>query len=220
MNPREGITTLADLVRPGTIAVTNYAGSIGSQVMESWTGFNLKTVVPSGGGLYDKAGNDGEDWFDQNHDAGNPCQTVRITAQQGSNIRSDCPTAKTISGVFARCTWSAKIEQITDGTSNTIAMGEIRPSASAFQWIHGWTLSEGLWFATTAPINFNTDRDEAPRVAAVAAGAAAVPLRRCPATTGNSISIPRWDLSRVTLAVRISFTPTDRTTSSTRTSTT
>ena len=35
-------------------------------------------------------------------------------------------------------------------------MGEIRPYCSVFQWIHGWTLSEGLWFATTAPINFPT----------------------------------------------------------------
>jgi prepilin-type processing-associated H-X9-DG protein len=36
-------------------------------------------------------------------------------------------------------------------------MGEIRPSTSGFHWIHGWTKSEGLWFATTAPLNFETD---------------------------------------------------------------
>jgi prepilin-type N-terminal cleavage/methylation domain-containing protein/prepilin-type processing-associated H-X9-DG protein len=164
VDPREGVTTFTALARTGTVAVTNYAGSVGSQVMESWTGFNLKTIVPSGGSKYDKVGNDGEDWFDQNFDAGNPCQTGARTAPTGSNIRSDCPTAKTISGVFARSSWAAKIEQITDGTSNTIAIGEIRPSCSAFQWIHGWTLSEGLWFATTAPINFNTDRDDGPKV--------------------------------------------------------
>ena len=39
-------------------------------------------------------------------------------------------------------------------------MGEIRPRCSAFQWIMGWTLSEGLWFATTAPINYPTSPDE------------------------------------------------------------
>ena len=33
-------------------------------------------------------------------------------------------------------------------------------SSSAFQWIYGWTFSEGLWFATTAPINYPTDADE------------------------------------------------------------
>ena len=39
-------------------------------------------------------------------------------------------------------------------------MGEIRPRCSAFQWIDGWTLSEGLWFATTAPINYPTNPDD------------------------------------------------------------
>jgi prepilin-type processing-associated H-X9-DG protein len=39
-------------------------------------------------------------------------------------------------------------------------MGEIRPRCSAFQWIHGWSLAEGLWFATTAPINYPTDPDQ------------------------------------------------------------
>jgi prepilin-type processing-associated H-X9-DG protein len=38
-------------------------------------------------------------------------------------------------------------------------MGEIRPRCSAFQWIYGWSLAEGLWFATTAPINYPTDPD-------------------------------------------------------------
>jgi hypothetical protein len=162
VDPRDGIDKWSGLILPGGIAVTNYAGSVGSQIMESWTGFNLKTVVPDGGNRYDQTGNDGEDWFDQNYDPGQPCQTAARAAPQGTNVRSDCPDTKTLSGVFARSTWSASIRQITDGTSNTIAMGEIRPSASAFQWIRGWTLSEGLWFATTAPINFNTDKDEAP----------------------------------------------------------
>ena len=36
-------------------------------------------------------------------------------------------------------------------------MGEIRPSTSGFNWVHGWTLSEGMWFATTGPINYETD---------------------------------------------------------------
>ena len=54
---------------PGPIAVTNYAGSIGSQMMESWTGFKLSTVVGNGGAQYD-ANDDGEDWFNQNYSAG------------------------------------------------------------------------------------------------------------------------------------------------------
>jgi prepilin-type processing-associated H-X9-DG protein len=36
-------------------------------------------------------------------------------------------------------------------------MGEVRCSATGFAWVDGWTKSEGMWFATTAPINFETD---------------------------------------------------------------
>jgi prepilin-type processing-associated H-X9-DG protein len=161
VDPRDGrITTWASLIRPGPVAVTNYAGSIGSQIMESWTGFSLTTLVGNGGTQYD-ANDDGEDWFNQNYVSNQRCQTgPRGNVTAGTNIRSDCPHGKTVSGVFARSTWSAAIKHITDGTSKTVAMGEIRPRSSVFQWIHGWTLSEGLWFATTAPINYPTNPDE------------------------------------------------------------
>jgi hypothetical protein len=56
---------------------------------------------------------------------------------------------------------SIAIREIEDGIANTIAMGEIRPSSSGFQWINGWIRSERLWFATTAPINNVTDPEEA-----------------------------------------------------------
>ncbi len=165
VNPADAIVRYTRQLIEGPVAVSNYAPSIGSQVMESWNGFNLKTIVPDGGGRYDLVGNDGEDWFDQNYDPKLPCRTPATSAPRNANIRSDCPYASTLSGVFARSTWAASIRQITDGTSNTIAMGEIRPSASGFHYMRGWTLSEGFWFATTAPLNFNTDKDEAPRVA-------------------------------------------------------
>jgi prepilin-type processing-associated H-X9-DG protein len=128
--------------------------------MESWTGFSLATAVGTGGKKFD-ADNDGEDWFNQNYTPQKTCPTKpfgRLTP--GTNIRSDCPHPRTLSGVFARSTWAAALRDITDGGSKTIAMGEIRPHSSAFQWIHGWTMSEGLWFATTAPINYSTDPDE------------------------------------------------------------
>ena len=159
VQPVDGIVTWAGLVRPGPVAVTNYAGSVGSQIMESWTGFSLATVVGNGGAQFD-SNNDGEDWFDQNYSPQYFCQTGPFASvPAGTNIRSDCPHARTLSGVFARGSWAAATKDITDGTSKTIAMGEIRPRCSAFQWIHGWTLSEGLWFATTAPINHPTDPD-------------------------------------------------------------
>jgi prepilin-type processing-associated H-X9-DG protein len=159
VDPRDRVVTWASLARPGSVAVTNYAGSIGSQIVESWSGFNLATVVGNGGAKYD-SNDDGEDWFNQNYSPTELCATGARTATNGTNIRSDCPHAKTISGVFARCTWAASIKEITDGTSKTIAMGEIRPRCSAFQWVHGWTLSEGLWFGTTPPINYPTNPDE------------------------------------------------------------
>ena len=167
-------------VHPSQIATSNYAGSIGSQKMESWNLFKLSTIVGNGGAKYD-ADDDGEDWFNQNTQPGHVCQTGGDPTP-GTNIRADCPDAKTISGVFARGTWAASIKEITDGTSHTIAMGEIRPRCSAFQWIYGWSLAEGVWFATTAPINYPTDPD--------------LPgtLRR--EVTGSGISTRRWDSSR------------------------
>lgn len=134
------------------VAVTNYAGSIGSQWMESWSGCNLATIVGDGGDRYSEQ-NDGEDWF--NRTRGVPCRRSDGSSANG-NVRSDNPCKNAISGVFARSSWAARLVDIEDGTSKTIAMGEIRPYCSVFQWIHGWTLSEGLWFATTPPINFPT----------------------------------------------------------------
>ena len=55
-----------------------------------------------------------------------------------------------ISGAFGRSTWAARFAEITDGTSNVIGMGEIRGWCSGFQYTNGWSLPEGLWFATTA----------------------------------------------------------------------
>jgi prepilin-type N-terminal cleavage/methylation domain-containing protein/prepilin-type processing-associated H-X9-DG protein len=169
VDPQDGGSQWASLAlsRVGgltTVATTNYAGSMGAQIMESFNGFKLSTVVGDGGAQYD-SDDDGEDWFNKTSAMNPPCNG----AGKG-NIRGDCPEPDYISGIFARSTWAAKIKDIPDGTSNTIAMGEVRPSCSAFQWVNGWTLSEGLWFATTAPINFNTSREEAPMVSSGGGG--------------------------------------------------
>ena len=60
-----------------------------------------------------------------------------------------------ISGMFGRMTPSAKMAQATDGTSNTILMGEVRPDCSD-HINNGWFHNNSLWVATTPPINFPT----------------------------------------------------------------
>jgi prepilin-type N-terminal cleavage/methylation domain-containing protein len=65
--------------------------------------------------------------------------------------------AQGISGVISRCDWSAKFGDLSDGTSNVIAGGEILPSChDHHRGGGGWYNSNGQWTATTPRINFNT----------------------------------------------------------------
>lgn len=128
-------------------AMTNYAGCTGSTFQASLTGCNLSSIVGNGGPLYDP-NDDGEDWFGR--------------ATLGQHARTDTPSPSNISGVIPRSSWAAGIKDITDGTSNTILMGEVRGACSDAlgYWGPGggggWADSESLWFSTTAPINFPT----------------------------------------------------------------
>ena len=60
-----------------------------------------------------------------------------------------------LSGIFSRVGVTAAIKDITDGTSNTILMGEIRSECSDHAR-HGWANVNANWHFTTAPINFET----------------------------------------------------------------
>jgi prepilin-type N-terminal cleavage/methylation domain-containing protein len=62
-------------------------------------------------------------------------------------------TGQWISGVFSHLRWAAAIKEICDGTSNTIALGEVRPKCS-WHVRDGWMHINSLWIATSAPINY------------------------------------------------------------------
>jgi prepilin-type N-terminal cleavage/methylation domain-containing protein/prepilin-type processing-associated H-X9-DG protein len=70
----------------------------------------------------------------------------------GASGHGNSLNASEISGIVSRMPWAARIGEIIDGTSNVIAMGEIRPSCGDHMW-NGWFHFNSLWVATTAPIN-------------------------------------------------------------------
>lgn len=58
-----------------------------------------------------------------------------------------------VSGVLSRLNWSATMSDITDGSSNVIAAGEIKPQCGDHMR-NGWMHFNSIWVATTAPVNY------------------------------------------------------------------
>lgn len=121
----------------------NYSLSIGNQNMDAQGGwcnvhpsnsFNTRAAGVLGGNIFNNGGN--------GH------------GHSGAYAR---PAG--ISGVISRCDWSAKFSDLSDGTSNTIAGGEILPSCHDHHR-GGWYDTNGQWTATTPRINFNTCRKQ------------------------------------------------------------
>ena len=78
----------------------------------------------------------------------------------GEVSHSDTLDGSKISGVFGHMAWAAGIDEITDGTANTICIGEVRPRCSWHLW-DGWMhINANSWIGTTAPINYPTCPDE------------------------------------------------------------
>ena len=128
-------------------AYSSYAGSIGSQCMDGGDDVpcNMRTIVGTG----DVRGR-GQDWFGRAQGI-KGCRGADCAQGHGGH------DPKVVSGIMSRCGWSARIRDIFDGTSNTIALMEIRQYCTTIciGW-NGWADARAMWYATTAPINFPT----------------------------------------------------------------
>jgi prepilin-type N-terminal cleavage/methylation domain-containing protein len=121
-------------------AKTNYAPSMGAQRID-WNGHTPPCA------RYAPAGPTPTPPF-----AGSPTNGYFGTGSAGHGNTHD-PAA--VSGLWSRMLYAARLSEIKDGTSNVIAMGEIRPDCSDHANA-GWYHNNSLWIATTAPINFPT----------------------------------------------------------------
>ncbi len=95
---------------------------------------------------------------------GGSCSTYPgNTFGTGSDAHSNYANPINISGMFAgRAAWSASIRDVTDGMSNTIAMGEVVADCSAHIDTLGWYNSHLGIHSTAIPLNFPSCRSELP----------------------------------------------------------
>ncbi|HUG19827.1 MAG TPA: DUF1559 domain-containing protein [Planctomycetaceae bacterium] len=71
----------------------------------------------------------------------------------GAAAHGNDGSGRDISGPFSRLNWAANFGSLPDGSSSTIAVGEILPQCGDHTR-NGWFHFNSLWVATTAPINY------------------------------------------------------------------
>tara|TARA_R110002111_G_scaffold108086_1_gene166732 strand:- start:28762 stop:29733 length:972 start_codon:yes stop_codon:yes gene_type:complete len=76
----------------------------------------------------------------------------------GAVTRADTMEPREISGVIGHMSWAARIRDISDGTSNTIVVGEVRPECSDHVR-NGWMHVNSMYTGTGVAINFDTCED-------------------------------------------------------------
>ncbi|MEW4564457.1 DUF1559 domain-containing protein [Bremerella sp. JC770] len=97
--------------------------------------------------------------FSMGSQANSPCGTHNNYFGNGPVTRADTTKAHEISGVFSHWAWAARMRDITDGMTNTIALGEIRPQCAAHTR-DGWMGINSVYTGTGIAINFNTCEGE------------------------------------------------------------
>ncbi|REJ71820.1 MAG: DUF1559 domain-containing protein [Planctomycetota bacterium] len=128
-----------DRTKNGVSQMTNYKASAGTLWMQSGTACNLSTIVGAG-----DTNGDGEDWWGN---GGTNCGVARHDF--GPDV-TNC-----VSGVSGGRNDSVRISEVTDGTTNTIMAGEVRPVCSDHLFDSSWCHANHF-FGTVPPINFNT----------------------------------------------------------------
>jgi prepilin-type N-terminal cleavage/methylation domain-containing protein len=131
-------------------AVTCYAASMGAQRMDNNNG-----CAPAGGtsegpypALLGRVGS-----------AGGCTSATNGCFGNGPDGHGNTVDPNRLSGVFSRAGVAVTFAQITDGLSNTIVFGEIRPNCGDHTDNSnggGWSTPNTNWIATTPPINYKS----------------------------------------------------------------
>lgn len=158
----------SDTVGPQTVwghhAPSNYCASLGAQSFPSQWGVQVSTVVGVSpypdAAPYNYTGN----WFGTGGtDHGNEWQADGSTMSGlfarsgGRNSPGNGPNWTGENNNLGRGPWSASLRDVTDGTSNVIAYGEVRPNCMDHGQ-SGWIDSNvgPSWAGTAPPINYPT----------------------------------------------------------------